>query len=64
MRGPGEKLTRKQQVAIAALLTVPTIADAAHAANISQPTLQTAYRQARQEVVSQAVVYLPESAVT
>jgi hypothetical protein len=30
MRGSGEKLTRKQEVAIAALLTAPTIADAAH----------------------------------
>jgi hypothetical protein len=39
MRGPGEKLTRKEEVAIAALLIAPTIADAAHPANISQPTL-------------------------
>jgi DNA-binding MurR/RpiR family transcriptional regulator len=67
MRGPGEKLTRKQEVAIAALLTAPTIADAAHAASISEPTLwrwlqrddfQAAYRQARREAVSQAVAYL------
>jgi DNA-binding MurR/RpiR family transcriptional regulator len=67
MRGPGEKLTRKQEVAIAALLTAPTIADAAHAVSISEPTLwrwlqrkdfQTAYRKARREAVSQAVAYL------
>jgi hypothetical protein len=67
MRGPGEKLTRKQEVAIAALLTAPTIADAADTASISEPTLwrwlqredfQTAYRQARREAVSQAVAYL------
>jgi hypothetical protein len=67
MRGPGEKLTRKQEVAIAALLTAPTIADAAQAATISEPTLwrwlqredfQTAYRHARREAVSQAVAYL------
>jgi hypothetical protein len=67
MRGPGEKLTRKQEVAIAALLTAPTIAEAAHAASISEPTLwrwlqredfQTAYRQARREAVSQALAYL------
>ncbi len=67
MRGPGEKLTRKQEIAIAALLTVPTIADAAHVASISEPTLwrwlqrkdfQTAYRKARREAVSQAVAYL------
>jgi hypothetical protein len=71
MRGPGEKLTRKQEVAIAALLTAPTIADAAHASSISEPTLwrwlqredfQTAYRQARREVVSQAVAYLQQVA--
>jgi DNA-binding MurR/RpiR family transcriptional regulator len=60
-------LTRKQEMAIAALLTAPTIADAADAASISEPTLwrwlqredfQTAYRQARREAVSQAVAYL------
>jgi hypothetical protein len=71
MRGPGEKLTRKQEVAIAALLTAPTIADAAHAANISQPTLwrwlqreafQATYRQARREAVSQAMAYLQQVA--
>lgn len=70
MRDPGEKLTRKQEVAIAALLTAPTIVDAAHAANISQSTLwgwlqqedfQTAYWQARREVVSQVVAYLSQS---
>jgi DNA-binding MurR/RpiR family transcriptional regulator len=67
MRGLGEKLTRKQEVAIAALLTARTIAEAAHAASISEPTLwrwlqredfQAAYRQARREAVSQAVAYL------
>jgi DNA-binding MurR/RpiR family transcriptional regulator len=67
MRGPAEKLSRKREVAIAALLTAPTIADAADAASISEPTLwrwlqredfQTAYRQARREAVSQAVAYL------
>ena len=67
MRGPGEKLTRKQEMAIAALLTAPTIAEAAHAASISEPTLwrwlqredfQTAYRQAKREAVSQAVAHL------
>ena len=39
MRGPGEKLTRKQEVAIAAVLTAPTIVNAAHAASISDPDL-------------------------
>jgi hypothetical protein len=71
MRGPGEKLTRKHEVAIAALLTILTIADAADTAGISEATLwrwfqredfQTGYRQARLELVSQAVAYLQRMA--
>jgi hypothetical protein len=67
MRGPGEKLTRKQEVTIAALLTAPTIADTAHTASIAEPAswrwlqregFQTAYCQDRREAVSQAVAYL------
>ena len=54
MRGPGKKLTHKQEVAINALLTIPAIVDAADTASISEATLwrwfqredfQTAYRQ-------------------
>jgi hypothetical protein len=64
MKGHGEKLSRKQEQAIAALLTAPTIGQAAQAVGISEPTLwrwlkradfQRAYRRARQEVVAQAV---------
>jgi DNA-binding MurR/RpiR family transcriptional regulator len=67
MMAPGEKLSRKQEVAIAALLTCPTLAEAAQRAGISEPTLgrwlrrddfQTAYRQARREAVSQAIAHL------
>jgi predicted DNA-binding transcriptional regulator AlpA len=64
VKGHGEKLGRKQEQAIAALLTAPTIGQAAQAVGISEPTLwrwlkrpdfQRAYRRARQEVVAQAV---------
>jgi hypothetical protein len=67
MRGPGEKLTRKQEVAINTLLTIPTIADVADTPGISEATLwrwfqredfQTAYRQARREASSQTVAFL------
>jgi hypothetical protein len=62
--GHGEKLTRKQEEAIAALLLHPTLATAAKAAGIGQKTLwrwlrlegfQTAYHQARREAISRAV---------
>lgn len=67
MKGHGEKLSRKEELAIAALLSAPTLAEAAHTAGISEPTLwrwlqreefQTAYRAARREAVSQAVAHL------
>jgi hypothetical protein len=62
--GHGEKLTRKQEEAIAALLLHPTLATAAKAAGIGQKTLwrwlrlegfQMAYHQARREAISRAV---------
>jgi hypothetical protein len=71
MRGPGEKLTHKQEVAIAVPLTAQTIADAAHTASISESSLwgwlqredfQTAYRKAGREAVSQAMAYLQRAA--
>jgi hypothetical protein len=67
MNGHGEKLSRRQEQAIAALLTAPTIGEAAQAAGISEPTLwrwlqrddfQAAYRHARREAVSQAIAHL------
>lgn len=64
MVGHGEKLSRKQEAAIAALLSCKTIAEAAKAAGIGENTLfrwlrlddfQNAYRKARKDVVSQAI---------
>ena len=67
MQGHGEKLTRKQEQAIAALLAAPSVGEAAQQTGVSEPTLyrwlkhdafQTAYRAARREVVRQAVAHL------
>jgi hypothetical protein len=60
----GEKLTRTQEKAIAALLTKPTVKAAAEAAGVGERTLRgwlkdpgfvSAYRQARREVVESAI---------
>jgi hypothetical protein len=67
VRGHGEKLTRKQDLAIAALLLHPTIGDAAKAAGVDESTLwrwlklpgfRAAYQAARAEAVSQAIARL------
>ncbi len=67
MAGHGEKLTRKQDGAIAALLSAPTVAAAATAAGIGERTLRrwlrdsafvAAYRDARRKVVEAAVARL------
>jgi hypothetical protein len=64
MSGHGQKLTRKQEALIAALLTEPTHAAAATKAGVSEatvgrwlhlPAFRTAYRQARRELVVGAV---------
>src|SRR5262249_60295867 len=64
MRGHGQKLTRKQEALIAALLTEPTHAAAATKAGISEATLhrwlnrpavRAAYRRARRELVEGAI---------
>jgi DNA-binding MurR/RpiR family transcriptional regulator len=64
MKAHGEKLSRKQELAIAALLTCRAITDAAHQCGIGEVTLhrwlkdagfQTAYREARRAVVQQAI---------
>jgi hypothetical protein len=64
MRGHGQKLTRKEEALIAALLTEPTHADAAAKAGVSEATLhrwlhlpafRAAYRQARRELVESAI---------
>ncbi|ACL06907.1 phage protein [Desulfatibacillum aliphaticivorans] len=62
--GHSQKLSRKQEAAILGLLTLPTMAQAAESAGITSRTLLRwlknedfieAYRQARREVVQQAV---------
>ena len=67
MKGHGEKLSRKQEQAIVALLAEPTIATAAGAIGIGEVTLwrwmqkpgfAEAYRQARRQIVSRAIAKL------
>jgi hypothetical protein len=62
--GHGEKLSRKQEQAIAALLTAGTLADAARSAGVSERTLRNwlklpdfaaAYRSARRRMVEQSI---------
>ncbi len=64
MSGHGEKLTRKKEQAILALLTERTVAEAAAATGVSEATLTrwmklqefgVAYREARREAVSMAI---------
>ena len=71
MKGHGEKLTRKQEHAIAALLVEPTILAAAKVVGIGEATLwrwmqaddfQTAYRKAKQKVVGQAITQVQQAA--
>ena len=67
MKGHGEKLSRNQERAIAALLVHPTMLAAAAAAGVGEVTLwrwmqipefKEQYRLARRETVSQAVGHL------
>lgn len=64
MIGHGEKLSRKQELAIAALISAGTIKEAAQNCGISEATLwrwlqkpefQTAYRAARRQLVEHAI---------
>jgi len=64
MKGHGEKLSRKQEAAISALLVQSTMSQAAAVAGIGEvtlwrwlqiPTFKEQYRLARREAVSQAV---------
>ena len=70
MVGPGSKFTRKNEEAIAALLTQRSLEDAAKTAGIGTQTLlrwlklpefQAAYREARREAVQQAVARLQQA---
>lgn len=64
-KGHGEKMTRKQEAAVAALLSEPTVEAAAARAGVSYRSLKrwlatdqeflAAYRDARREVVEQAI---------
>ena len=70
MKGHGEKLSRKKNQAIAALLELPTIRAAAEAVGVGESTLyrwlgndsfREAYAAARAEVVRHAVANLQRS---
>jgi hypothetical protein len=70
MTGHGEKLSRKREQAIAALLSEATVASAAERAGIGevtlwrwlkQPEFKAAYREARRQVVEKAVAQLQQS---
>lgn len=70
MRGHGEKLTRKQDIAIASLLQAPNLAEAAKMTKISESTLwrwmkldhfNKAYLQAKRESVRQAIAQIQQT---
>jgi hypothetical protein len=70
MAGHGEKLSRKQEAFIAALLTQPTILQAAQAAGISEatatrwlkePGVATAYAAARRAALGEAMAFVQQS---
>ena len=70
MIGHGEKLTRKQEQAIGALLSEQTLGGAAEKAGVSEVTIRrwlklpeflAAYREARREVVEKSVAQLQQS---
>jgi hypothetical protein len=74
MSGHGNKLNRKQDQGISALLLQPTLGDAATAIGVDERTLrrwlrehapfQAAYREARRQVVQHAVVQVQHAAAT
>ncbi len=71
MSGHGEKLGRKQEQAIAALLQWPTITAAANSLGIGEATLwrwlqdpefEAQYRRARQAALDQAIAQIQQAA--
>jgi transposase-like protein len=67
MKGHGEKMTRKKDVAIMALLTEPTIAAAAKKTGVAEATLfrwlrlhefQESYKEAKRQAVGAAIACL------
>jgi hypothetical protein len=70
MKGSGEKLTRKQERAISALLSEATMSSAAEKVGVSEVTLwrwlreedfKLAYREARRQMVEKATAQLQQS---
>jgi hypothetical protein len=70
MTGHGQKLSRNQERAIAALISSPSILGAAKNVGIGEKTLnrwlklenfKTAYREAREQVVNQAIAGIQKS---
>ena len=70
MKGHGEKLSRKQEALISAVLTAPRLADAAQTAGMGEVTawrwlkqeaFQTVYREARRAVVQHAIVQVQQA---
>ena len=70
MIGHGEKLTRKQEQAIGALLSEQTLGGAAEKVGVSEVTIRrwlklpdflAAYREARREVVEKSVAQMQQS---
>ena len=70
MKGHGEKLERKQELAIVALLREPTVGETAKATGISeitlwrwmqQPEFTERYRAARRQVLEQAIAQLQQA---
>jgi hypothetical protein len=71
MPGHGEKLTRRKEQAISALLLHATLSEAATALAVDESTLrrwlredtafQTAYREARRAVVQQAITQVQQA---
>jgi len=70
MKGHGDKLSRKREQAISALLTAPTVGDAAEVVGIGPSTLhrwlqesdfQTAYLMARREIVRHTTSVLQQA---
>jgi len=51
LKGHGEKLSRKQEQAIAALLTCPTIEQAAKAAGVGETTLWRWLQDSDKEII-------------
>ena len=73
MTGHGEKLSHKQERAIAALLVSSSVAAAAHAIKVQDNTLlrwlkdtvfHDAYREARRQVVQQAITQVQQATGT